>query len=51
MGVEERIEQWFSGAYATIASELRAQWDSMTTHGCWCGAGNRCQEESDELEG
>lgn len=51
MGVAERVQQWFHDAYGTVAAELRAQWDSMTTHGCWCGAGNRCEETSDGLDG
>ena len=30
---------------------MQAWWDGATKHGCWCGAGNRCEETKDGLDG
>ena len=51
MGVADRVRKWFQDQYDQQCADLRAWWDGATKHGCWCGAGNRCEETKDGLDG
>ena len=51
MGAIERVRKWFEDQYRAQVAEMEAWWDGATKHGCWCGAGNRCEEEQDGLDG
>lgn len=50
MGAVERVRKWFEDQYRAQVADLEAWWNGATQHGCWCGAGNRCEEEQDGLD-
>jgi hypothetical protein len=51
MGALERVRKWFEDQYDAQVAEMQAWWDGATKHGCFCGAGNRCDEPEDGLDG
>jgi hypothetical protein len=50
MGAADRVRKWFEDQYRAQVADLEAWWNENTQHGCWCGAGNRCEEEQDGLD-
>ena len=50
MGAIERVQQWVHDQYSSAISELKSWYDEATHHGCFCGAGTRCQDAVDALD-
>jgi len=50
MGTAEDLQAWVDQQYASQIASLEAWWDSSTHHGCFCGAGARCDTPVDGLD-
>jgi hypothetical protein len=50
MGWTEDLQAVFEQQYADAVAELRAWWDGNVHHGCFCGAGSRCDAPVDGLD-
>jgi len=44
------LTEWMQQHYGATVADLSGWWANQTRHGCFCGAGTRCQEAIDGLD-